>query len=1438
MQIATTFDSAFGAGKTQVEPVLAGWVIFPSVFTTELDFMKTNYGGYSQYVSCLAIAPYISVMPGADVAGLTLDQLFASMNEFLPSYFVPWIQQNEAFAQQWGLPLVTYEGGQSLTSFSNLNYSVIQKAMSDPRMYQVYVAMLNDWNEYVGPSSLFMQYTFTYVDNDYGFWGLLQYASDIGSQKYDAMLSELLTAGDANKDGVVDYADFQILAADYGMTGAWWEQGDFNDDGVVNWADLNILRTNLDPAATTLQQFAQIATFGQPASISSGQTPEYDGYGVTYVSDMPWVSSTSGVGVVQSNATASGSQIVLGGQDYAQGLGVYADSNVVVNLNGAYSRFESDIGVDGQTGGSVIFDVYGDGKLLYQSPTLTAQSGAVPIDLNVSGVQQLSLVVNGATSNTAGDHAVWADARLISTADFSQYQVTPYTLTWQVSEDDEVLTTDATDSFVFPYTQPGVYTLTLTVTSANGATAQSSTIITVNPQVAAASVVKEDYTTGGNWIGTYGSQGYDVAGGGASLPAYAVVSTSGASLTTWLASTTDPRGLEEPLHAARSLPHGRHRASFHSMSISLTERRTIFELYAVDWSASGPSEEIVITNTISGAVLATQTISNFGPSVYVDFLVSGNVTVTVIGQGMSPAVSGLFFDPATAPPTATATFLNEDTTTQGDWIGKYGSQGYDLSYDAFNQPSYADVTVPVSSGAYWNLSANAPQALLNPTDTDHIAAYWAIGITTTIDASFTDGLAHDLAMYFLDWNDQGFIEQVQVSDAATGTVLNTQTISNFQDGIYLDWVISGSVVISIKSLGPGKGLFSGLFFDPPSISALAVNSVTPAASATGVSTYGSGVSATFNEPIIYGTLSFVLDGPNSTVVPAIMTYNSTTDTATLVPTVPLAASTTYTATVSQAENLAGSVMASPFSWSFKTAATATAPPLVTSQTPSAGGTASSPLGPLIAATWNEPVSASTISFVLKNSSGNVVSTSVSYNSTTDTATLTSSADLVPGVTYTVTLSGAQNAAGTATMSPDSWSFTAPNPAGESLWTLADSPTKPTQNQSNSVNLGIKFSSDVAGYVTSIRFYKGPYNIGTHIGYLWTSTGTLLASATFTNETASGWQQVNFSTPVAIAANTIYVASYFCPDGYYPYDANYFGSSGVTSGDLEAPSSSAANGNDVYLWASSGAFPTESNAANYWVDVVFNPGLVTSTAPATSAAGVGLVTPVISATVNPTVEAGTLSLVLTTASGTAVPATFAYNSATSIATLTPAADLNPSTTYTATLSGVVNVGGAMEAASYSWSFTTTPIATESLWSASSSPAKPTQNQSNSVNLGIKFSSDVAGYVTSIRFYKGPYNTGTHIGYLWTSTGTLLASATFTNETASGWQQVNFSTPVAIAANTIYVASYFCPDGYYPYDANYFGSSGVTRGDLEAPSSSAADGNDMYLWASSGAFPTES
>jgi hypothetical protein len=142
---------------------------------------------------------------------------------------------------------------------------------------------------------------------------------------------------------------------------------------------------------------------------------------------------------------------------------------------------------------------------------------------------------------------------------------------------------------------------------------------------------------------------------------------------------------------------------------------------------------------------------------------------------------------------------------------------------------------------------------------------------------------------------------------------------------------------------------------------------------------------------------------------------------------------------------------------------------------------------------------------------------------------------------------------------------------------------------HAVVLGVKFSSEVAGNVIGIRFYKAATNTGTHVGSLWTTSGTLLASATFTGESASGWQQVAFSSPVAITANTTYVAGYFAPKGHYSDTSSGFASSGVKNPPLQALANSTSV-NGVYLYSATNKFPSSTfKATNYWVDVDFEPG---------------------------------------------------------------------------------------------------------------------------------------------------------------------------------------------------------------------------------------------------------
>ena len=135
-----------------------------------------------------------------------------------------------------------------------------------------------------------------------------------------------------------------------------------------------------------------------------------------------------------------------------------------------------------------------------------------------------------------------------------------------------------------------------------------------------------------------------------------------------------------------------------------------------------------------------------------------------------------------------------------------------------------------------------------------------------------------------------------------------------------------------------------------------------------------------------------------------------------------------------------------------------------------------------------------------------------------------------------------------------------------------------------------------------------------------------------------------------------------------------------------------------------------------------------------------------------------------------------------------------------------------------------------------PANQIEADTGAVTLGVKFYSDVPGTVAGIRFYKGAQNTGTHVGSLWTTAGTLLSSVTFSGETASGWQEALFSEPVEIEAGTTYVASYHTTVGYYAAEAGYFDAA-HENGPLHMPSSGESGGNGVYVYGASSAFPTE-
>ena len=183
---------------------------------------------------------------------------------------------------------------------------------------------------------------------------------------------------------------------------------------------------------------------------------------------------------------------------------------------------------------------------------------------------------------------------------------------------------------------------------------------------------------------------------------------------------------------------------------------------------------------------------------------------------------------------------------------------------------------------------------------------------------------------------------------------------------------------------------------------------------------------------------------------------------------------------------------------------------------------------------------------------------------------------------TVTATDTTGASGSATFT---WTISAPCPC--SAWGSGAAPASIATSNTTPYEAGTRFYTSVNGNVTALRFYKEAGMASTHTGDLWDSNGNLLATVTFTNESASGWQQANLSSPVAITANTPYIVSYIITGGPFGYTQSQFATQGVDNGPVHLYQDGVDGSNGVFSVGS--GFPTDTwSSTNYWTDIVFMP----------------------------------------------------------------------------------------------------------------------------------------------------------------------------------------------------------------------------------------------------------
>jgi len=431
--------------------------------------------------------------------------------------------------------------------------------------------------------------------------------------------------------------------------------------------------------------------------------------------------------------------------------------------------------------------------------TLTVTGGAISVGvapttaaLSVSQAQQFTATVTN-TSNTA--------------------------VTWSISPTG-VGTIDNTGLYTAPSMIATTQTVTVTASSVAHPTATASATVTLSPPPAGtntATFLATDSVLQGSWIGVYGTDGYNVIGDTVSYPSYVNLTISGQSSWSWTGSTVTASALQKASNPASRIANVWYSGSTFSIDANFKDSAAhTLALYCVDFDVQGRQQQLQVVDASTGNVLDTRNISSFVGGVYVVWQLSGHVKVNITRvAGPNSVVSGVFFGSPVPIPPGSATFMGTDTTTQGNWKGVYGSDGYNVIGDTVAYPAYLTPIVTDESITSWIGSTTDIRGLQKASNpNDRIADIWYSNSTPTftIDLDFSDGATHRFAMYCVDWDSTSRQQQIDVIDVATNTVLDTRTLTSFHGGVYLVWNVSGRVRVRFTHLAGYNAVVSGLFF--------------------------------------------------------------------------------------------------------------------------------------------------------------------------------------------------------------------------------------------------------------------------------------------------------------------------------------------------------------------------------------------------------------------------------------------------------------------------------------------------------------------------------------------------------------------------------------------------------------------------------------------------
>ena len=234
----------------------------------------------------------------------------------------------------------------------------------------------------------------------------------------------------------------------------------------------------------------------------------------------------------------------------------------------------------------------------------------------------------------------------------------------------------------------------------------------------------------------------------------------------------------------------------------------------VTLTASAGTGGVTVSLSTSGAATVPSSVIVPQGSTSVTFaLIAGTVSSST-AVTLTGSYAGVFktFEFAVIPvstSTATASFQGMDTTTLGNWKTTYNYPNVTIIGDGAVGAS----PTPIPSGAntfVWDSSPTEIRNLETLSSTGRVAARWA-GINFFVDIDFSDQSVHQVAIYCLDWNRTGRVETISVLDAATNTILDTRSVSNFTDGVYVLWNVIGHVKLQFTKTAGNNAVISGVF---------------------------------------------------------------------------------------------------------------------------------------------------------------------------------------------------------------------------------------------------------------------------------------------------------------------------------------------------------------------------------------------------------------------------------------------------------------------------------------------------------------------------------------------------------------------------------------------------------------------------------------------------